>query len=168
MERAKEVLEHFIQKATIFNAHKLTIELVFSLNRNRTIGECRYISKGKYLIRLHGLLYEKYKDEYLLHVVPHELAHAIVIEKYGRRAKPHGVEFKSVLEFLEGAKISKKERPKYTILHNKPTSKKRHKYICECERTHYLSTILHNRIERKTHKYICKICKKELIFLTTI
>lgn len=158
---ARTTLNRYV--ATLTEASALTLELAFDLKGYSTIGQCRQQGRGRYLIRLHQELCEHYGQRYLDDVIPHELAHALVMERYGRKAKPHGQEWKNTLRLLEGRSISRKERPTYTLLHTKRTRLKRHAYRCPCGKQHLLSSIRHNRIVRKTHLYRCLTCKGLLL-----
>jgi len=162
---AHETLARYVARAS--GASTLTLTLAFDLKGHSTIGQCRQEKRGHYRIRLHCELCEHYGQTYLEDVIPHELAHALVMERYGRRAKPHGKEWKATLEHLEGGKIPSKKRPSYPLLRTKRTRLTRHAYTCDCGKKHLLSAIRHNRIVRKTHWYKCLTCKGILLPLET-
>jgi len=97
-------------------------------------------------------------EEMTLHTPLHELAHLIVrffVNKgfFNRYAKPHGEEWKNVMCLLG-------EEP--TRTHNmKIVNKRKVKkilYVCDCTHEHWLTSIKHNKIQKKHCSYICKNC----------
>jgi SprT protein len=159
-DQAYALLEHYHLKAQHCFGMHFNIELTFDLKGHSTIGQCRFLGKRHYRIRLHKELTEHYQDAYLHDVLPHELAHAVVIERFKGRAKPHGKEWKETLSTLA-------EHPPFrlrcSLLSQKKRRVTRFAYWCECkERVHQLSAIRHNRIVRKSHVYACLVCKHPL------
>ncbi|MDC6390682.1 SprT-like domain-containing protein [Maribacter sp. PR1] len=59
-------------------------------------GDYRRLSNGKHLITVNATL-NKYR--FLITLV-HEIAHLVAFEKYGRRIKPHGIEWKRTFQVL--------------------------------------------------------------------
>lgn len=59
-------------------------------------GDYRRLPDGKHLITVNATL-NKYR--FLITLV-HEIAHLVAFEKYGRRIKPHGLEWKRTFQFL--------------------------------------------------------------------
>lgn len=59
-------------------------------------GDYRRLSNGKHLITVNATL-NKYR--FLITLV-HEIAHLVAFEKYGRRIKPHGMEWKRTFQVL--------------------------------------------------------------------
>lgn len=72
---------------------ELSVRLVFSARIRRSLGLCRPES-GE--LRLHPALREG-PPELLREVVAHEAAHAAIHRLYGRRARPHGVEWRRLM-----------------------------------------------------------------------
>ena len=108
-------------------------------------------------IRLNRQLLEKYTTEFVVQTVPHEFAHLVAHKKFGRRIKPHGHEWRSVMIAL-GAKPSR--------THNfavSPTRKlRRYMFQCNChDKKHELTSIRYNRIRRGVI-YYCPACKRPL------
>ena len=71
-------------------------EVVFDL-RGQAAGQANYL-KNK--IRFNRDLLEKFTDEFVSQTVPHEFAHLVAYAKFGRRIKPHGSEWQSVMVAL--------------------------------------------------------------------
>jgi len=91
-------------------------------------------------------------NDYLRTIVPHELAHAI--QRYHfPHSMPHGKEWKQCCRALVGHEL-----PRCHQYDTKPARiVKRYKYTCACK-THTVSSILHNRIQRG-RRYTCLSCK---------
>lgn len=108
-------------------------------------------------IRLNFELCNKFPEKMINEVLVHEIAHYINF-CLNPSTKPHGNEWKYI------AKNLGLQNPKTT--HNMPTTKARkvnsYKYKCRC-RTYTLSSIRHNRIQRKEAKYTCRHCGEKLI-----
>jgi len=128
-------------------------EIAFDL-RGQAAGQANY-PKNK--IRFNRDLLEKYTDEFVSQTVPHEFAHLVAYTKFGRRIKPHGAEWQSVMVAL-GVKPDRTHS--FEVMPSRRL--KRFLYKCNCPGLlHELSTIRHNRIQRGI-LYICKKCEKAL------
>ena len=122
--------------------------------RGQSAGQANYRTNR---IRLNRQLLEKYTTEFVVQTVPHEFAHLVAHKKFGRRIKPHGHEWRSVMIAL-GAKPSR--------THNfavSPTRKlRRYMFQCNChDKKHELTSIRYNRIKRGVI-YYCPACKRPL------
>jgi SprT protein len=108
-------------------------------------------------IRLNRELLEKYAADFIAQTVPHEFAHLVAYQKFGRRIKPHGSEWKSVMVAL-GAEPSRTHSFKVA-----PTRRlRRFLYQCNCPSSSYeLTSVRHNRIQRG-HIYLCNKCGSSL------
>ena len=88
------------------------------------------------------------EENFIEEVVPHELAHLITFQIYGK-VKPHGKEWQYIMSEIM------KLPPKVT--HNFNFKRKEYVYICNCQE-HYLSSIRHNKIEKNKISYQCRKC----------
>ncbi len=158
---SKKKLDFLLHKTYHLFGLKLTIYLKYDLKGVCTIGQCRKIQSSVYTIRLHEYLLNKYRSLYLNDVLTHELAHAIQMEHYKYKTKPHGKEWKHIMSLLENTTYNAKLRPTYE-LHN--IKQNFFSYTCKCEHHHKLSKIRHNKI-LKGKEYICKKCKTLLFKL---
>lgn len=115
-----------------------------------------YLQKNE--IRFNRTLLLENPDYFLQQIVPHELAHLIVYQVFGRVA-PHGKEWKAVMEniFQQSAEI-------YHNLDVKSVQGKTFAYCCGC-RTHDLSVRRHNKVQKQSAVYFCKECKEKLKYL---
>ena len=144
----------------------------YDLKSIRTLGSVKKNhTTGVYNMRLNLHLLNEFGDEYIEHVVLHELAHIIVgilypYEKYGR-VKSHGKEFKYVCAKMGYPHISrattdifsKSEHLQVKRTHKKPRAT--FTYVCGCNEFE-LSSIRHNRIGRGA-TYRCPSCKSKLV-----
>lgn len=108
------------------------------------------------IIKLNPTLFEQNIRYFISDVIAHELAHILVYQLYGRRVKPHGVEWKKVMS--EVFNVAPKVTHTLDVSHVKMRSVM---YQCQCQ-TLALSMIRHNRISNKKQSYICRKCKQVL------
>ena len=106
------------------------------------------------LIKFNPILFTQNKQEFIDQVVPHEVAHIIAYQQYGK-VKPHGKEWQHIMEYVF-------HRPATTThtLDIKDVVGKQYRYQCLCD-THLLTIRRHNNILKGT-KYICKKCGEVL------
>lgn len=115
-----------------------------------------YLQKNE--IKFNRTLLLENADEFIRQVVPHELAHLIVYQMFGR-VKPHGKEWQLVMN--EIFKLSADTCHQFDI---KNVQGETFEYRCACQ-THFLSTRRHNRIVREKIEYLCRKCKGKLVFV---
>lgn len=105
-------------------------------------------------VRFNPILLKENTDEFIKNVVPHELAHIIVYQHFGK-VKPHGKEWQDLMEKVFGV-------PAETCHQFELNSVRQNfEYKCACK-THLLTIRRHNAIQQKGRSYICKKCKTEL------
>ncbi len=157
--------KHQVMQLTDEYIRRASHELEFSFQpiviqfdlKGRTAG--MYVHKNEMrIIRYNPYLFAKYFTENISVTIPHEVAHYLVDVLYGiTNIKPHGKEWKNMmLMFKANASVTCN-----FDLAGIPT--KRYKlfdYLCQC-RSHYLTTIRHNRTLRGI-KYCCRHCRTEL------
>jgi len=132
------------------------VELKFDLT-GKTAGMALFPRRAKPIIRLNALLLIENQEDFLKRTVPHEVAHIIARGFFGKRIKPHGAEWREVMQ-LFGAEASRCHS--YDVSRSTRRTLKRFSYHCEC-RTHQLSSIRHNRA-LNGQCYVCVHCKKQL------
>jgi len=118
--------------------------------RGQAAGQARY-RDGR--IRLNRELLMRYPDDFIGQTIPHEFAHLVTHRLYGSKVRPHGKEWRQVVERLGG----KPERThRYAVTPSR--TYRRFLYQCDCrDREHRLTAIRHHRIQRG-RIYCCRQC----------
>nr|WP_314741300.1 SprT family zinc-dependent metalloprotease [uncultured Haemophilus sp.] len=149
--QAQRQLKQSLEKANrFFNKEFTTPPINYEL-RGQKAGVA-YLQKNE--IRLSPVLLAENGTEFIQQVVPHELAHLLVYQQFGR-VQPHGKEWKMMMEQVLGVPAE--------IYHQFSTASvtKQFPYECDCQ-THLLSVRRHNAIQRHQRSYICRKCKQSL------
>ena len=110
-----------------------------------------------FAIKFNRTLLLENSDEFIRQVVPHELAHLIVYQVFGR-VKPHGQEWQAVMTQLFNLPADTCHQFDVENVQGKMFA-----YQCECQ-THYLTIRRHNRIQRDKIAYLCRKCQGKLVF----
>ncbi|OBX10342.1 SprT family zinc-dependent metalloprotease [Gallibacterium genomosp. 3] len=108
-------------------------------------------------IRLNPVLLLENQQAFIDQVVPHELAHLVVYQLFGR-VPPHGKEWKMVMTEVFGVLAETKHQFAVQSVQGKT-----YPYRCACQ-IHYLSIRRHNKVLRDGVEYFCKQCKTRLRF----
>ena len=125
--------------------------------RGRSAGMVRFVPGAPPEIRYNRFLLEEYPADFLARTVPHEVAHVVARALFGVRIRPHGDEWKGVMEWF-GAEASRCHD--YDVSHTQTRRLQRFPYRCAC-RPHWLTSIRHKRI-LAGQMYYCRACKKPL------
>ncbi|MEH6581793.1 MAG: SprT-like domain-containing protein [Halioglobus sp.] len=154
-----EQTEYFMFEAErVFGRKFERIPVLFDL-RGTTAGMYKVHGKRRW-IRYNPWIFAKYFEANWRDTVPHEVAHYIIDTVFGRRAKPHGVEWKALMARFEAD-------PGVTFkldLTGIPKRQQRtHPYQCLCQ-LHQVSTTRHNRVIRGRGRYHCMNCEGELVY----
>lgn len=110
------------------------------------------------IIRFNALLMTENREDFLKRTVPHEVAHVVARRCFGLKIKPHGREWRTVMQ-LFGAEASRCHN--YDVSRASRRKLQRFNYRCRC-RTHQLSSIRHNRV-LQGQRYFCVACKQALV-----
>lgn len=125
----------------------------------------QHFGAPRFRLRLNLTLAKAYQQAFIEDVIPHEIAHLIIMHRYGlnrrgrQKIRPHGLEWQQVMHECF-------QRPA-TLYHTflLPAPKRRtlatYRYKCLC-REHQLSSIRHNRAQRQGVKYLCNFCRQPL------
>lgn len=105
-------------------------------------------------IRFNPTLLSENGIAFIQQVVPHELAHILVYQHFGR-VQPHGKEWKMMMETVLGVPAET-----YHCFDTRSVAQS-FPYACACQ-THQLSLRRHNAIQAAKRSYICKKCKSVL------
>lgn len=160
--RRAEVLaanEAYIVRAEqIFERRFARIPVLFDLS-GRCAGMFKVAGRRR-VIRYNPWIFAKYFQENLHDTVAHEVAHYVIHEVFGPRARSHGREWQDLMTCF-GA------NPKATFdldLSGIPQRRQAtHPYRCGCQ-VHELSTTRHNRIRRGQGRYHCRYCDGQLVY----
>lgn len=139
------------------NARRLPVpEVRFDL-RGRSAGQAVFARGSRRChIRLNAQLLISHPNEMLDETVPHEVAHVAIYCLYGRKAKPHGSEWKALMQAFGVDAAACHTLP------TEPTRQlRRYRYICGCDEPAWLTSIRHRRAHSGT-EYRCRRCGKTL------
>jgi len=110
-------------------------------------------------IRYNPYLMAKYFTHSLEQTVPHEVAHYITDCLWPfRRVKPHGKEWRSVMEAFG---VEPKVTGSFDLTGIPVKQYQKFAYSCSCK-THQLSAIRHRRQSSGMADYYCRACKQRL------
>lgn len=118
----------------------------------------RGLRRRRDVIRLNPTLLARHPREMLEETVPHEVAHLVIGRRYGRRAAPHGPEWRSLM-----AAFGVPARACHTLRAEPSRRLRRYRYHCACPEAATLTSIRHNRARRGT-RYLCRRCGETLLW----
>lgn len=107
-------------------------------------------------IRLNSVLLAENKQTFIDQVIPHELAHLLVWQQFGKVA-PHGKQWRWMMEKVLG--VTARRTHNFAI---DSVRVKTFTYHCTCQ-LHQLSIRRHNRVQRQQSLYLCRRCRQPLI-----
>jgi len=150
--------DHYVRLANArMGLNLMSIDVLFDL-KGKSSGMF-VVSRGKACIRYNEIIFSQYYEDSLVNTVAHEVAHYVVYSKwFGKRVKPHGAEWKSVMD-LYGVKPEVTSN--YDVKDLPLRQQARHEYVCACM-IHKLTTTRHNKIKKNVATYHCKKCKQPL------
>lgn len=127
-------------------------EIRFDL-RGQSAGQARIDAAGKGMIRFNPWLLLRHSQDFIEQTVPHETAHWLVFCLFGTKARPHGPEWRHLMEMF-GADPQRCHNYDLEGVPRRQVSE--YPYFCDCM-DHRLSAIRHNRA-RKGQRYLCRRC----------
>ncbi len=160
-ERRQQVIARtnfYIEQArTLFNIKQSPIEISFNL-KGRTAGMYR-VKQRQREIRYNAYIFSKFFEDNINVTVPHEVAHFVTDILYGlNKIKPHGVEWKEVMKAFEAdASVT----ANFDLSGIPLTTLPLYRYNCDCQE-HQLTSIRHNKINKRRYQYYCNVCKQLL------
>lgn len=154
--RALELTEYWIGRArelTGASARRLPVpEVRFDL-RGRAAGQAVFARRTQRChIRLNAQLLASHPGEMLTETVPHEVAHVVIYRLHGRKTKPHGAEWKALMQAF-GIDAS----PCHALPAEPTRQLRRFRYTCACDEPAWLTSIRHKRARAGTD-YVCRVC----------
>ena len=135
------------------------VPVLFDL-KGQVAGMYKITGRGKSVqrvIRYNPWIFAKYWDDNYTTTIPHEVAHYITEQLFGR-VKPHGQEWQTVMA-LFGADNSRTSD--FDMAGIPQRSVKTFNYRCDC-RDHQLSIYRHNKVLKKGARYLCRFCNGPL------
>ncbi|WP_428607421.1 SprT-like domain-containing protein [Sedimenticola sp.] len=139
--------------------HKDPDQVIIQFNlTGKAAGMALFPHRSTPVIRYNTLLLIENQEDFLRRTVPHEVAHVVARRFFGQKIKPHGAEWREVMQ-LFGAEASRCHN--YDISRASRRRLKRFNYRCDC-RTHRLSSIRHKRV-LQGQQYLCIDCKQPLV-----
>lgn len=129
--------------------------------KGRAAGQCRFpagFNKAPEL-RFNLQIYQRYTQQFIEEVVPHEVAHLVAYCHYGKRIRPHGKHWQDIMREVMGCEPA--------VTHSfecEPARRMQYfDYVCGCEgRQHQLSAIRHGKVQRRQAHYVCRSCREPL------
>ncbi|WP_284191061.1 SprT family zinc-dependent metalloprotease [Vibrio zhanjiangensis] len=153
--RAQKAVVQCITIAQRHFQHSFPIPSVNYRLRGKTAGKA-YLQLNQ--IRLNPVLFQENQQAFLHEVIPHEVAHLITYQMYGR-VRPHGKEWQHIMESVFEA--SAQTTHNFTIT---SVQGKMFEYQCGCQR-HQLTIRRHNKVLRNQNSYQCKLCMQTLVYI---
>ena len=151
IERAREI--------TGASARRLPVPAVAFDLRGRAAGQAIFARRSRDCrIRINAALLASHPQEMIAETVPHEVAHVVIYRLYGRRARPHGKEWKALMRAF-----GVDPAPCHTLPAEPVRQLKRFRYACGCEEPAFLTSIRHKRAQKGTD-YVCRVCGEKLRF----
>ncbi len=157
LETAHQRTQDLLQLAEIHFGSAIPLaEIRFDL-RGKAAGMVVFPPYKKPYIRYNAMLLQENQEDFLTQTLPHEVAHLVARTLYGNSIRPHGDEWKSVMEFFA---VDAVRCHSYDTHGHLARRLRRFTYACGC-RQHHLTSIRHNRI-KKGQNYHCKRCSEVL------
>lgn len=123
--------------------------------RGKCAGQAHF---GRGGLRFNPLLYAENRRDFLVEVVPHEMAHWLVHHlEDGHLARPHGREWRTVMRRLFG--LEPRTTHRFDTDRASPAP---YRYACDC-REHAFSARRHS-LARRGRRYRCRHCMGELVY----
>lgn len=151
--RTRNLLE---QAGRHFSSPMPPVDVRFDL-KGRSAGLVCFQRWRRPLIRYNDQLLMTNQCHFLAHTVTHEVAHVVARALFGKVIRPHGPEWRAVMEFFG---LEAKRCHDYDTNHIPTRQLKRFEYNCSC-RQHILTSIRHNRV-LKGQRYYCRNCGQAL------
>lgn len=143
-----------------YNKRMPNVGVRFDLS-GKSAGMVRYLTCQKPLVRYNAALLNANRERFLAQTVPHEVAHIVARALFGLNIKPHGPEWKAVMQFF-GADLDRCHS--YDTSVSSTRRLRRFPYACGC-REYKLTSIRHNRI-KAGQVYLCMNCGAALSLLS--
>jgi SprT protein len=111
------------------------------------------------LLRFNPTLYAQNREDFLRQTVPHEVAHLIAQALYGRRIRPHGAEWQTIMR--EVFALQPLRCHSYAVQRRPVT---RFVYLCACPEQDFAFSAQRHRLVARGTRYFCRRCKATLSY----
>lgn len=156
----EETTRYILRAAEHFDTPFKPIPVLFDL-RGRAAGMYRVKANQK-VIRYNPFIFAKYFTDNFNETIPHEVAHYVTDELYGlRRIRPHGNEWKDVMQFFG---VAANRTATYDLSGIPRRQHKTFTYHCSCQ-SYELTSRRHNKIMQNAGHYLCRACGDKLFFV---
>lgn len=156
-DRQQQVIAYtqacLVRAAALYGRKLPPVDVLFDLS-GQAAGQFRWTARPRQcVIRYNPWVFAADFAHHLHDTVVHEVAHYLVYLLHGARIRPHGAEWRRIMQDFG---VKPKATGRYT-LHGVPVRRQqRHAYRCAC-RTHELTSTRHNR-QQQGNAYICRRC----------
>lgn len=149
---SQKVLELFDKSNNIFGKRFLVPTIRWDLT-----GKCAGRA-GANTIRLNFEALTKYPEDFISETIPHEVAHTVAFQLYGRNIQPHGYQWKQVAIALgcKGDRCHEYELTPAKV-------HKKYSWKCNCM-THEVGINLHTKM-LSGQKRFCLRCRSRLVIV---
>lgn len=134
-----------------------SVEIAFNL-RGRSAGQLKFQKVGRkrdFCLRFNASLFDRNRQAFFEEVIPHEVSHLFAYLAYGTAIKPHGKEWRYIMNEVFG--LAARVTHDFEVLRQ---TRKLFNYACACDdKVHELTAIRHNRIQRNRANYRCRECE---------
>lgn len=156
-----EETNRFIKSAVEYYGEEMKeVPVLFDLT-GKAAGMYR-VKAGQRVIRYNPYVFAKYYDDNFSETIPHEVAHYVTDILYGlRRIRPHGAEWKSVMQIFG---VAANRTANYDLSGLPVRSFQTYVYHCGCQNFE-LTSRRHNKILKGTGHYMCRDCGGKLLFV---
>ncbi len=146
-------IEKSCQLAEAYFSTRFSVPSVILNQRGRIAGSA-YLHRN--VIKLNKTLFIQNFDDFLHQVIPHEVAHIISYQKFGK-VKPHGIEWQSIMRSVFN--LDAHVTHKFDVAN---VGMQDFAYRCDCNNLIMLSVVRHNKVTRGKQRYRCQKCKSLL------
>ncbi|GLO59876.1 protein SprT [Vibrio sp. MACH09] len=151
---ANKALIKYIHLAENQLGNKIPVPSVGFKLRGKVAGKA-YLQQWH--IRLNPVLFRENPLAFINEVIPHELAHLLTFQKFGK-VRPHGTEWKAMMEDVLSSPA--KTTHSFDI---SSVQGRTFEYHCQCQ-MHALTIRRHNKVRTNKASYHCRQCQQLLKF----